>query len=63
MDNLRVHKAEAVRQRIEARGCQVVFLPRYSPDFNPIEGARVTNHTVDRRPEGVVTCELPKPGA
>jgi transposase len=39
MDNLRVHKAEAVRQRIEARGCQVVFLPRYSPDFNPIEGA------------------------
>jgi hypothetical protein len=25
--------------------------------------ARVTNHTVDRRPEGVVTCEPPKPGA
>jgi transposase len=39
MDNLRVHKAEAVRQRIEACGCQLVFLPRYSPDFNPIEGA------------------------
>ena len=39
MDNLRVHKADAVRQRIEACGCQVVFLPRYSPDFNPIEGA------------------------
>ena len=39
MDNLRVHKAEAVRQRIEARDCRLVFLPRYSPDFNPIEGA------------------------
>ena len=39
MDNLRVHKAEAVRERIEARSCRLVFLPRYSPDFNPIEGA------------------------
>jgi transposase len=39
MDNLRVHKAEAVRQRIETCGCRLVFLPRYSPDFNPIEGA------------------------
>lgn len=39
MDNLRVHKAQAVRERIEACGCRLVFLPRYSPDFNPIEGA------------------------
>ena len=39
MDNLQVHKAQAVRQRIEARDCRLVFLPRYSPDFNPIEGA------------------------
>jgi transposase len=39
MDNLQVHKAQAVRQRLEACGCQLVFLPRYSPDFNPIEGA------------------------
>jgi transposase len=39
MDNLRVHKAEAVRQRIEARQGRLEFLPRYSPDFNPIEGA------------------------
>jgi hypothetical protein len=30
MDNLRVHKVEAVRERIEARQCRVVFLPRYS---------------------------------
>jgi transposase len=39
MDNLNVHRAAAVRQRIEARECQLVFLPPYSPDFNPIEEA------------------------
>ena len=37
MDNLRAHKGERVRQLIEARGCQVLFLPGYSPDFSPIE--------------------------
>ena len=39
MDQLNVHKAAAVRQRIEARGCRLEFLPAYSPDFNPIEEA------------------------
>lgn len=37
MDNLRAHKGEGVRQAIEAKGCQVLFLPGYSPDFSPIE--------------------------
>lgn len=37
MDNLRAHKGERVRQVIEAKGCQVLFLPGYSPDFSPIE--------------------------
>ena len=37
MDNLRAHKGERVRQAIEAKGCQVLFLPSYSPDFSPIE--------------------------
>ena len=37
MDNLRAHKGERVRQIIEAKGCQVLFLPGYSPDFSPIE--------------------------
>jgi transposase len=36
---LGVHRAAAVRQRIEARQCQWVFLPSSSPDFNPIEEA------------------------
>lgn len=37
MDNLAAHKAELVRQTIEAAGAKLVFLPPYSPDFNPIE--------------------------
>lgn len=39
MDNLTAHKGERVRELIEERGCQLVFLPPYSPDFNPIEQA------------------------
>jgi len=39
MDNLSAHKVEGVRQRIEATGAQLLYLPPYSPDFNPIEKA------------------------
>jgi transposase len=39
LDNVRVHKSERVRQAIEAKGCQVLFLPAYSPDLTPIEEA------------------------
>ena len=39
LDNLSVHKAERVRQASEARGCRLLFLPPYSPDFTPIEHA------------------------
>ena len=39
LDNLAVHKNEAVRAKIEAAGCRLWFLPAYSPDFNPIEHA------------------------
>ncbi len=39
MDNLGVHKGERVREIVEARGCEVLFLPSYSPDFSPIEEA------------------------
>ncbi len=39
MDNLAAHKGEEVRELIEARGCEVLFLPAYSPDYNPIEEA------------------------
>ena len=39
LDNLRVHISTRVRQAIEARDCQVLFLPAYSPDLTPIEEA------------------------
>jgi transposase len=38
-DNLSVHKNRKIRKRIEAAGCQLRFLPPYSPDFSPIEHA------------------------
>jgi len=39
LDNLQVHKNQAVREAIAAQGCELLFLPSYSPDFNPIEQA------------------------
>jgi len=39
MDNLSAHKGERVRELIEGRGCELLYLPSYSPDFNPIEEA------------------------
>lgn len=39
MDNLRPHKVDGVRERIEAKGATVLYLPPYSPDLNPIEKA------------------------
>src|SRR5207237_7359485 len=37
MDNLPAHKVAGVREIIEAVGARLVYLPPYSPDFNPIE--------------------------
>ena len=37
MDNLGSHKAKAVRQLIRSAGAKLIFLPKYSPDLNPIE--------------------------
>ena len=39
MDNLSVHKSKRVERLIEQAGCEFLFLPPYSPDFNPIEEA------------------------
>jgi len=37
MDNLGSHKSKAVRQAIRNAGARLIFLPKYSPDLNPIE--------------------------
>jgi len=39
MDNLGAHQPDRVRELIEARGAELVFVPSYSPDLNPIEQA------------------------
>jgi hypothetical protein len=39
MDNLGAHRPKKIRELIEGRGCQLFYLPSYSPDLNPIEEA------------------------
>ena len=39
LDGLGAHRPQRIRELIEARGADVVFLPSYSPDLNPIEEA------------------------
>ena len=39
LDNVSFHRAAGIRELIEAAGCQLLFLPPYSPDFAPIEHA------------------------
>src|SRR3712207_4288224 len=36
MDNLSAHKGERVKELIEGRSCELIYLPPYSPEFNPI---------------------------
>ena len=49
MDNLSIHKGVKVRNAIEAKGCQLLFLPSYSPDLSPIEEAFSKLKTALRR--------------
>jgi transposase len=49
LDNLAAHKAADITATIHARGCEVLFLPPYSPDFNPIELAFAKFKAVLRR--------------
>jgi transposase len=46
LDNLQPHKASGVREMIEAAGATLIYLPPYSPDFNPIENmwSKVKQH-------------------
>ncbi len=49
MDNLGSHKGQAVRQLIRSAGAKLFFLPRYSPDRNPIEQVFAKLKTLLRR--------------
>lgn len=37
MDNAKFHKSKEINDLIESKGATLLFLPKYSPDFNPIE--------------------------
>ena len=39
MDNLGAHRPKRIRELIEQQGCELLYLPSYSPDYNPIEEA------------------------
>jgi transposase len=39
MDNLGAHRPKRIRELIEQQGCKLLYLPAYSPDYNPIEEA------------------------
>jgi transposase len=39
MDNLAAHKTGRIKELIEQQDCELLYLPPYSPDFNPIEEA------------------------
>ena len=63
MDNLPVHKVAGVEQAIEAAGATLLYLPKYSPDLNPIELAfsklkahlrKAAEHTIPRLLRGSV---------
>ncbi len=56
MDNLSAHKGPRVRQLIEERGCELLYLPPYSPDLNPIEEAFAKLKALLRK-AGSRTCE------
>jgi transposase len=51
IDNLGSHKGKAVRRLIRAVGAKLLFLPKYSPDLNPIEQvfAKLTQSAIRRR--------------
>jgi transposase len=64
LDNLAVHKSAAARTAIEAVGCELCFLPPYSPDFNPIElaFAKIKQHlrrAEARTYDGIVAATKP----
>ena len=37
IDNASIHKFDGIREMVEGRGARLMYLPSYSPDFNPIE--------------------------
>ena len=58
MDNLPAHKAGGVRAAIEQAGATLLYLPPYSPDFNPIESAFAKLKALLRKASARTIAEL-----
>ena len=58
LDNLPVHKVSGAREAIEAAGAQMLFLPPYSPDFNPIENSFAKLKSILRKAAARTVPEL-----
>ena len=59
LDNAKIHKTRRTRELIEASGAEVLFLPPYSPDYNPIEHdfaniKRLREYNADRTIDEVI---------
>src|SRR3974377_406355 len=50
IDNLPAHRVAGIREAIEAAGATLLYLPSYSPDFNPIEPASANSRRIYARP-------------
>jgi hypothetical protein len=63
IDNLPAHRVAGAKMAIEAKGATLIFLPPYSPDFNPIEKAsQSSRRTCERLPPGPsMTSRPPSP--
>ncbi len=57
MDNWSVHHGDDVRDLVEACGCELLYLPSYSPDLNPIEHlfAKLKAFIKSLRPDSIAT--------
>ena len=60
MDNLPAHKVKGIKELIEARGGQLIYLPPYSPDLNPIEKCWSKIKTYLRAAKARTRAELEK---
>jgi transposase len=63
LDNLGSHKGKAVRKAIRHVGARLVFLPKYSPDLNPIEQVFAKVKTLLRKAGARTTRPSPPPSA
>jgi putative transposase len=63
LDNLGSHKGKAVRNAIKAAGARLLFLPKYSPDLNPIEQvfAKIKGSSERPRPARSTPSPTPSP--